>query len=86
MLEKARQKKSIVKNFMNLENFKRESDKSYYSTYSDQADFKSGGKKYDDFDLLYGLENEQTQDTWEKIKQSKQKKGRGLLLSFYEFN
>jgi 16S rRNA (cytidine1402-2'-O)-methyltransferase len=36
--------------------------------------------------LLYGLENENTQDMWDRIKKSKEKKGRGLLLSFYEFN
>jgi len=35
---------------------------------------------------LYGLENEKTQETRQKIAESKRKKGRGLLLSFYEFN
>ncbi len=36
--------------------------------------------------MLYGLENEQTKETKDKIRESKMKKGRGLLLSFYEFN
>jgi len=36
--------------------------------------------------LLYGIENEQTKETKDKIRESKMKKGRGLLLSFYEFN
>ena len=40
----------------------------------------------DDFDLIYGLENEHTKETKDKIRQSKLKKGRGLLMSFYEFN
>jgi len=35
---------------------------------------------------MYGIENEQTQEMKDKIKKSKQRKGRGLLLSFYEFN
>ena len=35
---------------------------------------------------MYGIENEQTRETKDKIQESKQKKGRGLLLSFYEFN
>jgi 16S rRNA (cytidine1402-2'-O)-methyltransferase len=35
---------------------------------------------------LYGIENEQTKETKDKIRESKMKKGRGLLLSFYEFN
>ena len=36
--------------------------------------------------MLYGIENEQTKETKDKIRESKVKKGRGLLLSFYEFN
>lgn len=35
---------------------------------------------------MYGIENEQTKETKDKIRESKMKKGRGLLLSFYEFN
>lgn len=57
MLEKAKQKKSIVRNFMKLEDFKRQQD------YDDYASGTGGGagafhKDADDFDLLYGLENE----------------------------
>lgn len=36
--------------------------------------------------MLYGIENEKTQETKDRIRESKMKKGRGLLLSFYEFN
>mgnify|MGYP002634894435 CR=1 FL=1 len=35
---------------------------------------------------MYGIENEHTKETKDKIRESKMKKGRGLLLSFYEFN
>lgn len=35
---------------------------------------------------MYGIENDQTREAKEKISKSKKKKGRGLLLSFYEFN
>ena len=35
---------------------------------------------------MYGIENEQSRETKEKIQESIRKKGRGLLLSFYEFN
>jgi len=38
------------------------------------------------FDLLYGLENSFTKEIKDKIIESKKKKGRGLLLSFFEFN
>ena len=67
MLERARQKKSIVKNFINLENFKTKTDAndfSFESGENDQDGKTFGGKKEDvkedDFDLLYGIENEQT--------------------------
>ena len=56
MLEKAKQKKSIVKNFLKLEDFKRDQDKSSRNYTNTQ-----GGAFYrddDDFELLYGLENE----------------------------
>jgi len=81
VLEKAKQKKSIVKNFIKLEDFKRSQDFNYSSESSGPS-----ARADDDFDLLYGLENERTQETRQKIKDSKKKKGRGLLLSFYEFN
>ena len=84
VMEKARQKKSIVKSFIKLEDFKRQQD---YDTKTSQSRMDGGsGSKDDDFDLLYGLENEKHQETRQKIEQSKRKKGRGLLLSFYEFN
>jgi len=35
---------------------------------------------------LYGIENEYTRELRIKIEKSKSTKGRGLLLSFYEFN
>jgi 16S rRNA (cytidine1402-2'-O)-methyltransferase len=51
-----------------------------------QEERKSETKTEDDFDLLYGIENEHTQEMKDKIRKSKKSKGRGLLLSFYEFN
>ena len=36
--------------------------------------------------MLYGLENQFTKEIKDKVNESKKKKGRGLLLSFYEFN
>jgi 16S rRNA (cytidine1402-2'-O)-methyltransferase len=83
MLEKAKQKKSIVKNFIRLENFRQ---KEQASGDSKEQGGEERKEDTDDFDLLYGIENEQTQEMKDKIKKSKQKKGRGLLLSFYEFN
>lgn len=80
MMERAKQKKSIVKNFIKLENFKQKEQA------NDQQPKEERKEDTDDFDLLYGIENEQTQEMKDKIKKSKQKKGRGLLLSFYEFN
>ena len=82
VMEKARQKKSIVRNFIKLEDFKRQQD--YDTNWGQEG--STGTGRDDDFDLLYGLENEQTFDMKQKIKASKRKKGRGLLLSFYEFN
>jgi 16S rRNA (cytidine1402-2'-O)-methyltransferase len=35
---------------------------------------------------LYGIENEYSRELRDKIERSKREKGRGLLLSFYEFN
>lgn len=57
MLERARQKKSIVKNFIKLENFKAQ----------ENVKDKTEETKEDDFDLLYGIENEQTQEMKDKI-------------------
>lgn len=57
MLERARQKKSIVKNFIKLENFKAQ----------EHVKDKTEETKEDDFDLLYGIENEQTQEMKDKI-------------------
>lgn len=80
MMERAKQKKSIVKNFIKLENFKQKEQ------VNDQNQKEEKKEDTDDFDLMYGIENEQTQEMKDKIKKSKQRKGRGLLLSFYEFN
>ena len=53
MLERAKQKKSIVKNFIRLENFRQKEQAA--------GDGKEERKEdTDDFDLLYGIENEQT--------------------------
>lgn len=40
----------------------------------------------EELDALYGLENEDMKHLKQKIAKSKRRKGRGLLLSFYEFN
>lgn len=55
---------------------------------NEEAEGSKGDQSHgdDDFDLIYGIENEKTYETKQKIKTSKRKKGRGLLLSFYEFN
>lgn len=90
MLEKAAQKKSVVKNFMKLENFQNASKSRFFENEGQheeefqQQDF--GGDGNDDFEALYGVENEYTRELREKIEKSKLQKGRGLLLSFYEFN
>lgn len=76
IFEKAKQKKSIVRSYLRRESGGPREESEYQQ-------FKEQG---DDFDLLYGIENEQTKETKDKIRESKLKKGRGLLLSFYEFN
>lgn len=83
MLERAKQKKSIVKNFIKLENYSTQKEKQ--ETENEAAD-GNADENTDDFDLLHGIENEQIHEMKEKIRKSKAKKGRGLLLSFYEFN
>ena len=57
MLEKAKQKKSIVKNFIKIENF-RQKDQATGENKEEGADERK--EDTDDFDLLYGIENEQT--------------------------
>jgi hypothetical protein len=37
-------------------------------------------------DDFYGIENEYSRELREKIQKSKQQRGRGLLVSFFEFN
>ena len=88
VMQRAKQKKSIVKNFGKLEKFKMGRHEEWFNDqeWSSDKQTKGSSNSNDDFDLLYGLENEQTRETKEKIRQSKQNKGRGLLLSFYEFN
>ena len=51
---------------MKLEDFKRQQD---YDDYASGTGGGAGGfhRDADDFDLLYGLENEQTQETKRKI-------------------
>jgi hypothetical protein len=67
-----------------LENFKSKQN-------HDQEDFYGEnegptGQYDDDFEALYGVDNEFTKELKDKINKSKREKGRGLLLSFYEFN
>lgn len=57
MLEKAKQKKSIVKNFIKIENF-RQKEQATGDNKEEGADERK--EDTDDFDLLYGIENEQT--------------------------
>lgn len=83
VLEKAKQKKSVVKNFKNIEKL---TQKQAYDDQESQGSSTQEPVADDDFDLIYGLENEHTKETKDKIRQSKLKKGRGLLMSFYEFN
>ena len=74
-MEKARQKKSILKNFQRLE------------TYGEDQNTEENEENADDFEeAFFGLESEITQDLKEKIRKSRREKGRGLMLSFYEFN
>ena len=74
MLERAKQKRSIVKNFIKLENFKNEKQGDSFFNQDgsstdggDQGEFGSEGNQFggkrsshgdDDFELLYGIENE----------------------------
>ena len=81
MLEKAKQKRSVLRNFMKYEHTTNEEAKE-----EEQQTGESEANTEDDFDLLYGLENSHTKDIKDKIAESKKKKGRGLLLSFYEYN
>ena len=87
MIEKAGQKKSILKNFIKLENYQQtnssnnryfEGDQNYNETFENEQG--------DEFESLYGIENEYSRELKEKIDKSKKEKGRGLLLSFFEFN
>jgi hypothetical protein len=66
---------------MKLENYKSSPDFGEDQEY--QFDENLGR---DDFEDLYGVENEFSQALKDKIAASKKTKGRGLLLSFYEFN
>ena len=77
MLEKAKQKRSVLRNFVKRETFHEQQR---------EAKEEASGTAEDDFDLLYGLENQYTKDIKDKVSESKRKKGRGLLLSFFEFN
>lgn len=95
MIEKAKQKKSVLKNFVKLENYQQtnSTDNRYYEEGSQHNNQQSNTHfdedsqfGHDDFEQLYGVENEFTRELFEKIQASKQHKGRGLLLSFFEFN
>lgn len=86
ILEKAKQKKSIVRSFVKREAFNATVAGADQGSQGGNEEYNFEGGSQDDFDLLYGIENEHTKETKDKIRESKQKKGRGLLLSFYEFN
>ena len=82
-----------MKNFIKLENFEQTNSSSnqFFEKGEGAGEDSSGGafnesNSQDDFEALYGIENEFTRELKEKIDQSKKGKGRGLLLSFYEFN
>ena len=72
----------MLKNFWKLESFKT-------NTFAgDSAHGEPINEEHlgDDFEELYGVENEFSRELKDKIAKSKLQKGRGLLLSFYEFN
>ena len=70
-MQRAKQKKSIVKNFAKLEKFKQGQEEWFNSSEWNSDKTKKTTNDNDDFDLLYGLENEQTRETKEKIRLSK---------------
>ena len=86
MIEKASQKKSILKNFIKLENYQQTNSSNNRYFEGDQNFNETFENEGDEFESLYGLENEYSRELREKIERSKRDKGRGLLLSFFEFN
>mmetsp|Transcript_4366 Transcript_4366/g.7373 ORF Transcript_4366/g.7373 Transcript_4366/m.7373 type:complete len:396 (-) Transcript_4366:46-1233(-) len=90
VLEKAKQKKSIVKNFVRLEHFRQtnSSGNRFFEDEQARQDFDPFREEDDSqtFDDTYGLENEFTRDLRQRIDNTRKTKGRGLLLSFFEFN
>ena len=86
MIEKASQKKSILKNFIKLENYQQTNSSNNRYFEGDQKFNETFENEGDEFESLYGLENEYSRELREKIERSKRDKGRGLLLSFFEFN
>ena len=78
MMEKARHKKAVVRNFERFDQSFR--DRVNHEHKRDEEWVE------DDFEQLYGLENEFTSDIKSRINASKKSKGRGLLCSFFEFN
>jgi len=82
-----------LKNFIKLEHFQQtnSSNNRFFEGEEGQQNDWFGGEfndshTNDDYEELYGIENEYTRELKEKIERSKREKGRGLLLSFYEFN
>ena len=71
---------------MKLENFKNERGYEGADGEQEKQHFNYQENDEDDFEQLYGVENEYTREMKDKILLSKKNKGRGLLLSFYEFN
>jgi hypothetical protein len=72
MIEKASQKKSILKNFIKLENYQQtnSSNNRYFEgeEYKDHGNFEEA---QDDFESLHGIENEYSRELREKIAKSK---------------
>ena len=91
-LERSRQKKVIMKNFVKMENFDSGKNKfeSDFNKEKQQENKKREQDKEDDkdedFDIFYGIENERYKEMKDKIEKSKRRKGRGILVSFFEFN
>jgi len=77
--EKAKQTKSQVTIYQSIERYNK-----YQEWKAQEGENKE--EKDEEYEAIYGLENEDMQSLKQKIERSKKKKGRGLLISFYEFN
>mmetsp|Transcript_25046 Transcript_25046/g.38862 ORF Transcript_25046/g.38862 Transcript_25046/m.38862 type:complete len:208 (+) Transcript_25046:364-987(+) len=72
MLEKAKQKRSIVKNFVKLENFQKDKDRFYEREFHEEHEqfdpFSNEDAEYTYFDDAYGIESEYSKVLKEKIQ------------------